>query len=76
MKRKSAKTVQKRTLVIGEMIEITDPAEKAALDRRFREAEKALQIAKNAGPESIQCFNNCTQTRAAPVAFLSPNLRR
>jgi two-component system cell cycle response regulator len=42
----------------------------------LREAEKALQIAKNAGPESIQRFNNCTQTRAAPVAFLSPNLRR
>ena len=38
----------------------------------LREAEKALQIAKNAGPESIQCFNNCTQTRAAPFAFLSP----
>ena len=42
MRRKSSKTVHKGTLVIGEMIEITDPAEKAEVDRRFREAEKAL----------------------------------
>ncbi len=42
MKRKSAKTVQKGTLVIGEMIEFTDPAEQAELDRRCREAEKAI----------------------------------
>ena len=38
----------------------------------LREAEQALQMAKAAGPESIQCFNDCPQSVAAPVAFLSP----
>jgi len=38
----------------------------------LREAEQALQIAKAAGPESIQCFSDYPQSNAAPVAFLSP----
>jgi diguanylate cyclase (GGDEF)-like protein len=38
----------------------------------LREAEQALQMAKAAGPESIQSFNDCPQSVAAPVAFLSP----
>jgi diguanylate cyclase (GGDEF)-like protein len=38
----------------------------------LREAEQALQMAKDAGPESIQCFSDCPQSIAAPVAFLSP----
>ena len=36
----------------------------------LREAEQALQTAKEAGPESIQCF--CAQS-PAPVAFFSPD---
>lgn len=36
----------------------------------LREAELSLQRAKEAGPESIQCFGNCPQAKA-PVAFLS-----
>ena len=39
----------------------------------LREAEQALQWAKAAGPESIQCFGDCAATPAAPVAFLSPS---
>jgi two-component system, cell cycle response regulator len=38
----------------------------------LREAEQALQTAKNTGPESIQCFNDNPQSLGAPVAFLSP----
>jgi diguanylate cyclase (GGDEF)-like protein len=38
----------------------------------LREAEQALQIAKDSGPESIQSFSDCPQSTAAPVAFLSP----
>jgi diguanylate cyclase (GGDEF)-like protein len=38
----------------------------------LREAEQALLIAKDAGPESIQSFSDCPQSTAAPVAFLSP----
>jgi diguanylate cyclase (GGDEF)-like protein len=38
----------------------------------LREAEKALQIAKEAGPESIQCFGETQRPVSAPVAFLSP----
>jgi len=37
----------------------------------LREAEQALQIAKAAGPESIQRFNGSPPPLAAPVAFLS-----
>lgn len=37
----------------------------------LREAEVALDQAKEIGPESIQCFGSCTQARE-PVAFLSP----
>ena len=39
----------------------------------LREAEQALQKAKDTGPESIQCFSNDAPTLAGPVAFLSPS---
>ena len=39
----------------------------------LREAEQALQWAKAAGPESIQCAGDCPQSSSAPVAFLSPS---
>jgi diguanylate cyclase (GGDEF)-like protein len=39
----------------------------------LREAEQALQWAKSAGPESIQCAGDCPASTAAPVAFLSPS---
>lgn len=37
----------------------------------LREAEQALQVAKKAGPESIQCFTQKLGAAPAPVAFLS-----
>ena len=37
----------------------------------LREAEKALESAKTAGPESIQCFGNAPQSSPSPVTFLS-----
>jgi GGDEF domain-containing protein len=37
----------------------------------LREAEKALEWAKAAGPESIQCFGNAPQPLPSPVMFLS-----
>jgi diguanylate cyclase (GGDEF)-like protein len=37
----------------------------------LREAEQALQTAKNTGPESIQCFNPSLFPAPAPVTFLS-----
>jgi len=37
----------------------------------LREAEQALQIAKAAGPETIQCFNGCADASAAPVTYHS-----
>jgi two-component system cell cycle response regulator len=39
----------------------------------LREAEQALQWAKAAGPETIQCAGDCPASTAAPVAFLSPS---
>jgi len=42
MKNKSQKTPQKPILQDCELIEITDPAEQAALDQRCRAAEKSL----------------------------------
>jgi len=42
VKKKPAKSSWKPTLQKCEMIPITDPAEIAALERRIREAEKAL----------------------------------
>jgi hypothetical protein len=42
MKNKSRKTPYKPTLVEFEMVEITDPAEIAALERRIQAAEKTL----------------------------------
>jgi diguanylate cyclase (GGDEF)-like protein len=38
----------------------------------LREAEQALQVAKEAGPESIQCLDDYQDTPASPVTFLSP----
>jgi diguanylate cyclase (GGDEF)-like protein len=38
----------------------------------LREAEQALQWAKAAGPESIQCFDGNQNSVPAPVTFLSP----
>ena len=46
MKNKPRRTTRKGTLHIGEMIQITDPAEQAALDRRCREAEKQVAARK------------------------------
>jgi diguanylate cyclase (GGDEF)-like protein len=37
----------------------------------LREAEKALEYAKAAGPESIQCFGCPSQTTPSPVTFLT-----
>lgn len=37
----------------------------------LREAEKALERAKIAGPESIRCFGNPPQPMPSPVTFLS-----
>jgi two-component system, cell cycle response regulator len=37
----------------------------------LREAEKALELAKAAGPESIQCFGSPPRLTALPVTFLS-----
>jgi diguanylate cyclase (GGDEF)-like protein len=39
----------------------------------LREAEQALIDAKAAGPESIQCFNGCADSSAAPVTYLLPS---
>jgi len=52
MKNKPRKLPYKPTLVEYEMVEITDPAEQAALDRRIRAAEKMLAArdAKKAKP--------------------------
>ena len=38
----------------------------------LREAEQALEQAKVAGPESIECAGDFPQPSAAPVSFLSP----
>jgi hypothetical protein len=37
----------------------------------LRETEKALEWAKAAGPESIQCFGGQAQPASPPVAFFS-----
>jgi hypothetical protein len=42
MRNKSRKAPYKPTLQTFELVEITDPAEQAALDRRIREAEKMI----------------------------------
>ena len=39
----------------------------------LREAETALQWARTAGPESIQCYGDCPHTPDGPVTFLSPS---
>jgi diguanylate cyclase (GGDEF)-like protein len=39
----------------------------------LREAEQALRLAKEAGPESIQCFSGCPDASAAAVSYLSPS---
>lgn len=38
----------------------------------LRDAEQALHLAKETGPESIQCAGDFPQPAAPPVAFLSP----
>lgn len=38
----------------------------------LRDAEQALHLAKESGPESIQCAGDFPQPAAPPVAFLSP----
>ena len=38
----------------------------------LREAEEALRLAKEEGPESIRCAGNDMETLARPVTFLSP----
>jgi diguanylate cyclase (GGDEF)-like protein len=38
----------------------------------LREAEQALEAAKEAGPESIQCFREAAHSTAVPVTFFSP----
>jgi len=37
----------------------------------LREAEQALEAAKEAGPESIQCFREAARPAAVPVTFFS-----
>ncbi|HUH62735.1 MAG TPA: diguanylate cyclase [Terracidiphilus sp.] len=37
----------------------------------LRQAEQALEAARKAGPESIQCFDDESQPASGPVAFLS-----
>jgi len=39
----------------------------------LREAEKVLQWAKEAGPESIKCSSECPEPQPVTVAFLSPS---
>ena len=36
----------------------------------LREAEQALQWARTAGPESIQCYGECPHSPDGPTAFL------
>ena len=45
-KNKVDKIPRKGILVTGELVEITDPAELAEIDRRCREAEKVLEIGR------------------------------
>ena len=54
MKNKSEKIKPKGTLIRGEMIPITDPAEQADLDRRCREAEKAMAAAQTGARRTKQ----------------------
>lgn len=49
MKKKSSKKMLGPTLQEFELIPVTDPAERAALDRRCRAAEKAKAAAEKAG---------------------------
>jgi len=38
----------------------------------LREAEQALAVSRNTGPESIECFGECPNPEPAPVTFFSP----
>jgi diguanylate cyclase (GGDEF)-like protein len=63
--------------VVGESVRLSACFGIAASQGRsptvvLREAEQALQTARNTGPESIDCFNGGPQSAATPVAFLSP----
>ncbi len=49
MKKKLSKKMLGPTLQEFELVPVTDPVERAALDRRCRAAEKAKAVAENAG---------------------------
>lgn len=49
MKKKSSKKMLRPTLQEFELVPVTDPAERAALDRRCRAAEKATAAAEKTG---------------------------
>ena len=38
----------------------------------LREAEEALRLAREAGPDTIRCAADVSRAKVAPVAFLSP----
>lgn len=48
MKKKAEKKMLGPTLQLIELVPITDPAELEALDRRCKEAEKAMKVAEKA----------------------------
>jgi hypothetical protein len=43
MKNNRKKPARKSTLILGELVEITNPREQAEIDRRFRAAERAVE---------------------------------
>jgi hypothetical protein len=49
MRKKSSKKMLGPTLQEFELVPVTDPGEREALDRRCRAAEKAKTLAENAG---------------------------
>ena len=49
MRKKSPKKMLGPTLQEFELVPVTDPVERAALDRRCRSAEKAKGVVENAG---------------------------
>jgi hypothetical protein len=49
MRKKSSKKMLGPTLQEFELVPVTEPVERAALDRRCRAAEKAKALAENAG---------------------------
>ena len=49
MRKKSSKKMLGPTLQEFELVPVTDPVERAALDRRCKAVEKAMALAENAG---------------------------